>query len=55
MKLIIDIPDDVYERVKSTKTIETTDYDIVSLYRATKNGKPYDEPYYPTFDPVMWI
>lgn len=40
MKLLVDIPDDVYEHVKSTKTIETADYDIVSLYRATKNGTP---------------
>lgn len=40
MKLIIDIPNDVYEHIKSTKTIETVDYDIVSLYRATKNGTP---------------
>lgn len=40
MKLVVDIPDDVYESVKNTKTIETVDYDIVSLYRATKNGKP---------------
>ena len=40
MKLIIDIPDDVYESVKSTKTIETINYDIVSLYRAIKNGTP---------------
>lgn len=39
MKFVIDIPDDVYERIKSTKTIETTDYDIVSLYRAVKLGK----------------
>lgn len=38
MKMIIDIPDDVYGHIKSTKTIETVDYDIVSLYRATKNG-----------------
>ena len=41
MKLIIDIPFDVYECILSTNTIETTDYNIVSLYRAIKTGTIY--------------
>lgn len=40
MKMIVDIPDDVYGHIKSTKTIETVDYDIISLYHTTKNGTP---------------
>ena len=43
MKLIIDLPDDAYEQAKETWTIHTQDYVVVSLYRAVKNGKPYDE------------
>ena len=43
MKLIIDIPDEVYKSVKETKIINTTDFDIVSLYWAVKNSEPYNE------------
>ena len=39
MKLIIDIPEEVIKSVKDTKTIDTTDFNIVSLYRAVKNSK----------------
>jgi len=53
MKLIIDIPGEVYKNVKETKTINTTDFDIVSLYRAVKNSKPYNEKWIPiTYRPM---
>ena len=42
MKLIIDLPEEVIKSVKDTKTIDTTDFNIVSLYRAVKNSKPYE-------------
>lgn len=55
MKLLIDIPEDVYKSVKETKTIHTTDYDIVSLYRATKNATPYEEKLQGEFECRMKI
>lgn len=38
IKLIIDLDEGVYNNVKETKTLDTTDYNIVSLYKATKCG-----------------
>lgn len=43
MKRIIELPDNVYKSIKETKTLDTTNFDIVSLYRAVKNSEPYNE------------
>ena len=42
MKIVIDLPEEVINDIKDTKTIDTTDFNIVSLYRAIKLSKPYE-------------
>ena len=54
MKILIDIDPNLYTRLYDNGT-ELSHEDAELLATTVRNGEPYDEPYYCSFDPAMWI